>query len=487
MMESSTLSMTPPRTIWYMGAKARVLTGFLDEILEQSLEPGQSVFDLFSGTATVAFHCARSFQVIANDVQRYAHIIAKSLIERPPGGGVKFSNTLDFDGDLSRAFEKNRSKLQRLYAAPLAVEDLLLEEYGQLNGGRPAPGLAAQYREFLETPGGLYGGGGIGPAGAGRSSRARSVDPLYRRAATLLGESSIGRYRKNPRLRPACLITSYYANVYYGIRQAIDLDSLRAAIDDLGDPGPLPERKRIHYLSALIHAASVTTSGTSHFAQPRQLRKDSELLAMARRRRLDVLKTFREFSEEIAQAVASTELHRKNRCLCADYRRLLEDASKGPLWIPEVRADLIYMDPPYTADNYSRFYHVLEALACYDYPPLQRNAQGRVTAGRYPEIANRFQSAFCRPRTVEGEFERIITASANSGSKLVISYGSPNGLLLKVYRKKHGGKDPVGLLAGLCRARFKSVEVLRRRLLHSGQGDSNIDTDELLLVCERPR
>ena len=71
----------------------------------------------------------------------------------------------------------------------------------------------------------------------------------------------MSRYRRNSRLRPACLATSYYANVYYGLRQAIDLDSLRAAIDALPGGGQRMERKRIHYLSALIHASPVTTPG----------------------------------------------------------------------------------------------------------------------------------------------------------------------------------------------------------------------------------
>jgi len=35
--------------------------------------------------------------------------------------------------------------------------------------------------------------------------------------------------------------------------------------------------------------------------------------------------------------------------------------------------------------------------------------------------------------------------------------------------------------------RYESVKTDRRRLIHSGQGDKNRDTDELLVVCTRPR
>ncbi len=474
-----------PRTIWYMGAKARVIPGFLEEVVDGALEPGGSVLDLFSGTGIVSAFLARKYRVIANDVQLYAHLIARSLIERPPGGAGEFVRSLDIDRDLLGAFERNRRALGKLYAEALALEDRLLEEHAALNGAGSKAAFARRYRAFLLEPGGLYGGAGRGPAGVGLAAR-RGGSPLYLRAESLLAEGSIGRYRKDPRRRPACLLTAYYASVYYGLRQAIDLDSLRAAIDDLGDADPLLARKRVHYLSALLHAASVTTSGTSHFAQPRQLRKDSEVLAMARRRRTSVLEKFREFSREIAETLDSLDLDRGNRALCSDYRALLHENGRGPRWASEARADLVYMDPPYTADNYSRFYHVLETLVRYDYPPLERDRRGEVGAGRYPEIARRFQSRFCRPAKVEEEFDRVISASANSGSSLVISYGSPNGLLLKVYRRRAGGRNPVDLLRELCRRRYREVEVRTRALLHSGQGDKNIATDELLVVCRRP-
>lgn len=457
-----------------MGAKARVLPGFLDGVFDDLLRPGQTVLDLFSGSGTVAAFCARRQRVVANDVQRYAWLIARSLIERPPGGGEAFAGELSVDRDLLPSYGENRLRLEKIYAEPLERERAILGEYaaGPTEGG--AARLAAKYRAFLHQPGGLY---GFPCPGRG----------LYRRAARLLAEDSISGYRSNPRLRPACLVTAYFANVYYGLRQAIGLDSLRAAIDDLPLDGPVAERKRVHYLSALLHTASVTTSGTSHFAQPRTLRKESELSAMARRRRIDVLGTFRGYSEEIAGTVAAIDLDPGNLCRCADYRELLVENGQGPSWKPEIRADLVYVDPPYTADNYSRFYHVLETLASYDYPHLERGAAGRPTAGRYPAIEKRFQSSFCRRGQVEGEFERVIRASAASGADLILSYGSPNGLLLKVYRERWRSRDPVSALASLCRVRYAEVETARRALLHSGQGDKNVASEELLIICRRPR
>jgi adenine-specific DNA methylase len=484
-----------PRTIWYMGAKTRVVEGFLDEVLLSRLEPGQTLLDLFSGSGLVAAFAARRFRVIANDVQRYACLIARGFIERPPGPPGAFARQVSIERDLLASFERNRADLCERYAEPLHLEEELLGEYLKA-GSEPAPrALCARYRSFLERPGGLYGGGagrfGISvrrPAGAASGGTASDgAVSLYGGAASLLSEESMAARRADPRIRPACLITGYYQNVYYGLRQAIELDSLRAAIDDLSGPEDLLERKRVHYLSVLLHAASVTTSGTSHFAQPRSLEKDSELEAMARRRRIDVLATFRRYSDEILASLEPLDLHPENLCLSSDSRDLITGEGRQARLVDRARADLVYMDPPYTSDNYSRFYHVLEVLARYHYPPLKRDLRGLPTAGRYPEIAERFQSDFCRRATVEAEFSRVIAAAAGSGAKLVISYGSPNGLLLKVYRRQGLRGDPVESLERLCGARYAEVEVRRLPLTHSGQGDSNISAEELLLICDRPR
>jgi len=130
---------------------------------------------------------------------------------------------------------------------------------------------------------------------------------------------------------------------------------------------------------------------------------------------------------------------------------------------------------------------VLDVLARYEYPRLQVDAQGRVSRGRYPEIENRFQSGFCRTTEVESEFRKVIEASAGSGAKLVISYASPSGLLLKQYAKQSPKTNPVSRLEDLCREHYARVETRRMPVLHSGQGDKNQSVDELLVICKDPR
>jgi adenine-specific DNA-methyltransferase len=215
---------------------------------------------------------------------------------------------------------------------------------------------------------------------------------------------------------------------------------------------------------------------------------------MARRRTTRVWDLFEEFSREIRTTVAGTRHRAGNRVFEGEYSARLEPIdSSGSREPRNLRfsfprsPDLIYLDPPYTADNYSRFYHVLEVLVRYDYPRLATDSRGEILRGRYPEIGARFLSGFCQRPRVEEEFRHVIHGAAATGAKLVISYAAPTGLLLKIYARGERNKDPVARLEALCREAYRSVRTERQPLLHSGQGDTNILIEELLVVCREPR
>ena len=443
------------RTIWYMGAKARVIPGFLDRVLSQEVRAGGTLVDLMSGTGVVAAHCANRYRVFSNDAQHYAHVIARSLIEHDPGSTEEFLASVDPERDLQASFQANFAELEALLSPTRDKERLLLKRF---ESGARGDCWCHDYRSFLEET---------------TSEDTIGLSPTF-----------IDDYRSGKRRRPACLATSYYGNVYFGLAQAMAIDSIRAAIDDLDSSDPMCERKRIHYLSALLHMASISTSGTSHFAQPRHLRKDSELRAMATRRIPDLWTVFSKCSSEIVSTVRQTSYTDGNRAFVGDYQALLNE-QRTEFLFPSA-PDLIYLDPPYTADNYSRFYHVLEVLVRYDYPRLATDRSGRVLRGRYPEIEERFQSGFCRAPSVEEEFRQVIRAAAATGAKLVISYSSPTGLLLKRYMRETPERDPVERLEELCQEAFSDVRTERRALMHSGQGDSNLSIEELLVVCRQP-
>lgn len=402
-------------TIWYMGAKTRLLRP-----LEQAIAPllwrkaGTPVLlDLFAGTGVVGARFAGRARIVANDAQAYAAVLARAVLVPAREAEEGLEGVLAAARAIGRRLEKPYGRLVREEARFLASDDV------------------AAYRAFIEE------------------DLARQ-DPE--------NEGSRGR---------ANLATAYFRNVYFGVAQAVAIDALRGALE------AAPEPRRTLYLAALLFAASRATSGTAHFAQPRGLAKDREIRAMLGRRRIDVRALFaarvRFLAREAGRGFAGeNEVHE------LDHRALFER-------LPPGRIDVIYADPPYTRDQYSRFYHVLETLVRYDFPRLARNPRGAPLAGRYPELARRFRSRFTSPALVEDEFRRVTEEAAKRGAALVWSYSRTNGLLLE----RWGGD--VRPFEELLHSYFNEVKVSEHRLLHSGQGDKNHAAAELIAVCQKPR
>jgi len=80
-----------------------------------------------------------------------------------------------------------------------------------------------------------------------------------------------------------------------------------------------------------------------------------------------------------------------------------------------------YADPPYTKDQYSRYYHVYETMYLYDYP-------ASVGVGRYR--GDRLSTEFSILSKVTDAFGRLFSALAARRIVLVLSYPE-NGLLTK--------------------------------------------------------
>ena len=476
------------RTIWYMGAKTRLTTDIV-EAVERADPRAETVLDLMSGTAVVSQTLASRYRVVANDVQAYAAAIARAyLVHADP---TRLARRLDPERDLGAVYRENAAALLAHLGPAVALEDAFLEAHG-LEPDAPDPlagavlatptdpaavqrarrglprdpaALAAAYREFA-----LRGTPAFCEAGDVR------LDGPFRGAAALFSRATVAARRADPRTRPYLLTSVYYPNCYFGVRQAIAVDSLRCAIDALRD-----REARDHYLAALLHAASVATSATSHFCQPRGLGSDAEVKAVLARRALSIPSKLAAYSREIAATCAATPYHPRNAVLSGDWREVL-----GPRW-GEVQADVVYADPPYTADHYSRFYHVLEVLTRYDYPAL-KTSSGRLTKGRYPALGARPRSGFCGRRQVERELSDLARLTAERGAALVLSYGEENGLVLRTWRDEGcSAAEALRRFERLAGAAYADVSLKRRPLLHSGQGDSNHTVTELLLVARRPR
>lgn len=99
--------------------------------------------------------------------------------------------------------------------------------------------------------------------------------------------------------------------------------------------------------------------------------------------------------------------------------------------INDVSGDILYLDPPYTKNQYSVQYHLLETIAKYDNPEIKGITGARDTS--------MLTSSFSKAGDVHVEFEKLI-ARANF-KHIIMSYSS-DGIMSKEYiesvLKRHG-------------------------------------------------
>lgn len=148
-----------------------------------------------------------------------------------------------------------------------------------------------------------------------------------------------------------------YGGHYFSPLQSLSIDVLRKNI---------PQQKEIFdvCLASLIIAATYCTASPGHTAQPLQP-KTRNIHQIAQPWSKNVFQYVR------ANAQRLSRIHAKSvgRALVTDANTFAQELTYG---------DLVFIDPPYSAVQYSRFYHVLETIAMGNKNPIS----GR---GRYPD------------------------------------------------------------------------------------------------------
>lgn len=242
---------------------------------------------------------------------------------------------------------------------------------------------------------------------------------------------------------------TYYADTYFSKQQCIDIDSIRYAIERI----PADEYKKAIYLTALIYTMCYAQSTPGHFAQ--YMPKEHPRI-----KKLQEISIWNVFIEKLYDFNNIHLSNYRNKVYNFDYKIFFD---KHPYRKIISKVKLFYLDPPYTSEQYSRFYHILETIVRYDYPKLAYKGLYR---------PDRFKSRFCYHSKVIGEFEYLLkNISILKTAKVLISY-SNTGLI---------SKDK---LLGLCKKYFKTVEGEEQEYPHStqGKGLSN-GVFEFLVIC----
>jgi adenine-specific DNA-methyltransferase len=345
--------------ISYMGTKKELAPSVANVIGQAS--PG-ILLDAFAGMCSVGEAVGTQRQVWTNDVQVFAAEVGRALFsssDDPPN--VLRTGEAHFD-----AFDKHRQTLSRACKRSLETEQRLLD---------------SSTSEVFFT-------------NLSRHSRAYAKD--------------VGRMRKGR----TNLFTSIYGDSYFGIQQAIDADAITWSVASSSRTGFISPDTERWLKIALGRALLKISNSTGHFAQYLKPKSDSYKRYLAQRRRS--LWTEWLYSLGELQPVGTADWRSRNRSFNQDGLSLLPSLKRA-----RERPAVIYADPPYTDDQYSRYYHLLETLILYDYPI----ASG---AGLYRE--NRFTTPFSLKSKAPRAFEEFVASSKRIGADLVLSYPS-NGLL----------------------------------------------------------
>ncbi len=359
-----------------MGNKSRFLDA-IESAVEGVADPGATACDLFAGTAVVARRLAKSRPVVCSDVQAYSKVLAGALTQPRAFSPREVGNILEVARDWLSGTEPG-------------VQDLLELERKAMTEASTSPGALADIIDF----------GSSSIAGRGH----RELQAAKETARQILDPESTA-------------VAWYYGGVYFSYRQALELDALRHAVRALG--GTQRDNTAV---AALLGVASdaVSTVG-NHFAQPIQPRradgtlKRSWVTSVTRSRQISVFGGFRGWLARYA-ALRPTAHH--CAALQADYQDTLSTLGSD--------VGVIYADPPYTRDHYSRFYHVLETIAVDDDPGVTTSqVASEPSRGLYRE--SRHQSPFSIRTQVRPAFHELFSHGKRLDVPLVLSYSPMSG------------------------------------------------------------
>jgi len=360
----------------YMGSKRELLPD-IKEFAKKLLPKGGTILDIFAGTCSVGAYLKNDFTVYSNDIQAYSKVLAGALIcssnhKEPLIFGKMISS-------LEKYYEKNLKTLEDLFPITLKTSNdfIKIKKDSWTNQQRK------EYISFCESfPGPLN----------NFTSNSKELKQLK--------EEYFKRASKND-LFPYIQTTFLFSETYFSFHQAMQLDSLRYAIEQTFKT----ETEKNIALAALMYAHSYCSSGTGHFAMFRDLKTISSAQDVFIYRGKDV---FEFFSNKLRELVEFCDFNKKTKhqAISSNYIDLIKSQTMDTV-------DLVYADPPYSFVHYSRFYHATESLIRYDYNIPEHK-------GRYR--TDRHQSPFCQKQNVEEAFKILIEACARSSCHILLSY-----------------------------------------------------------------
>lgn len=437
------------RPIHYLGSKLRIVD-LIRDVIDKVEPTGGTVCDLFAGSGTVSLELSKTRNVVAVDIQEYSRVLCSAVLKP----------ALFSEGLIDRHLKAARSS-EHAALLSRAIEPLI--EYELLCQRGAAAGNLEPLCEILEH------GSIVVFQHAPREFRQAELRSAMIEATRRLEKSGMLDVVDS-------MVTRYFGGIYFSYEQASQIDIL------LEVAASLNATEKDTFLAAILSTASeiVNTVG-KQFAQPIRPRladgrpKPNLAGRVARDRCIDVWDSFQRWTIRYSALRRPVREHKVLRC---DYEDALANLPSS------VR--VIYADPPYTRDHYSRFYHVLETLCLRDCPPVSTVKVGgneQLSRGIYR--LERYQSPFCIKTKAPAAFSALFSKAHGLNVPLVVSYSH--------YEKETGARPrlmTIKQITQLAREYFTHVEILPAgRIAHSklNRSDRNKAISyeaETFLICK---
>jgi len=405
-----------PLPMQYLGSKTRIAKWILAQIQTQFPEV-VSFVDPFAGTGSVSIEANdKGYQLFANDVQPYSSIVLKSLFCAARDELTKTATEITKLKDDTYLLANGRSSARSLLEAEKSL-------FKRVKNGK---WCWEEYRNFCEKTDLVKG-------------FADEILPLRQENAWNL-------------------FVSYYANTYFGVEQCLQLDTLREYAHNTSS-----ESLRTHILAATITAMTYAVSSTTHLAQYLKPTSARRAIHLIERRSYCLIDAVVERLKDLSMFPLPEQPAQVSQ---TDFRLALDLVSLD-------KCSVVYVDPPYFKEHYSRYYHVLDTFYLYDYPKLTYNERlGSTTVGRYRE--DRTISDFGLKSSVQKAFSDLFALIYQNCAKLALSYADTS-----LVSKKQ--------LIHLAEEARLDTQVQEVRLMHSGQGQPRNKTVTEFLFLMQPK
>lgn len=406
----------------YQGNKTSLIP-FINKNIKKYISPGDTVCDIFAGSGSVSSSLKDEYTIVANDMELYSSIISSALLNTPSKSSLN---------DTKKAFE---SSFKLNLKKKLIMNEKIVAEERALLLDDDNDGLVVLYN---------------------------SIPTIW----NMLDDNITAK--KLRKKNNYDLFLRYYSGSYFGIEQSIVIDALVQSIKSF------EKNERDVLFSCLFFSMKETVfSKDGHMAQPLNIVKNPS--RHLKQRKKDV---FYYFIVKLDEFIDKAENYTctRNKIYNKDLADLLLDED----FVKSNDIKLIYADPPYTDMQYSRYYHLLNVAARYDYPE-PTISRGSFTKGLYTDGRN--QSELSKRSTAKNRLFELFTFCKKNNILLALSYAYPRDS-----KKQNVDRYTVSIeeLVEMAKEIFgsKKVQIEQEEYKHANHRNSfSKEVLEYLIIC----